>query len=283
MKEIIKTITKKLGLYHLLQSNYRNVIQSTAMVYYRIAYAKYKGEGFTCNVCSAEYKKFIPEYPSALAAPVLKKLHVIAGYGVNVYCPSCFSKNRDRLLIAYFSETGIVSKKNVLHFSPEKAITKYLNKVNAAVTAVDLHPGFYKAIAKEITRADATNLQFEDYHFDVIIANHILEHIPNDKDAIAQMYRVLKPGGLAILQIPFSLLLNDTIEDRYINDAVQQEKLYGQADHVRIYAKEDFEERLSHAGFETLTVEKEQLKNYAKFAIQNEEVIFLVRKKQKME
>jgi len=95
---------------------------------------------------------------------------------------------------------------------------------------------------------DITAIQYKDDWFDVIICNHVLEHIPNDRQAMSEIYRVLKPGGWSILQVPISLSLEATYEDPAIRTPEERERFFGQNDHVRIYAA-DYKRRLESAGF----------------------------------
>jgi FkbM family methyltransferase len=95
---------------------------------------------------------------------------------------------------------------------------------------------------------DITDIKYPDDHFDVIICNHVLEHIPDDWKAMAELYRVLKPRGWAILQVPISLSLNQTYEDPLVTSPEERERAFGQNDHVRIYAK-DYRDRLERVGF----------------------------------
>ncbi len=280
MKERAKWMLKKIGIYHPLQSFYRNIINFTKNKFYQLSYYKFKGKGFICNFCEAKYEKFVPEYPSKNIAEALNKNQVIAGYGVNVFCPNCMSKNRERLLRAVFENDLPVDNTSILHFSPEKHLHQYLEK-KAKVTTVDLLPGFYKSIDRAIKFSDATALQFEDETFEIVIANHILEHIPEDFKAIKQIHSVLKNGGFAILQVPYSENLKTTIEDPFINDPEMQERLYGQKDHVRIYALEDYLERLRRGGFEPKIFTADFLKQYAKYAIQENECVIVAYKPDK--
>ena len=83
----------------------------------------------------------------------------------------------------------------------------------------------------------------------MVIANHIMEHVPDDRKAISEIYRILKTGGVAILQVPFSISNSDTIEDPFIKDSKKQSELFGQKDHVRIYNLGNYINRLKKAGF----------------------------------
>ena len=96
-------------------------------------------------------------------------------------------------------------------------------------------------------QADICNLPFSDQQFDWVVCNHVLEHIPNDKIAMQEIYRVLKPGGTAILQVPLRLD-QDTFEDDRITDPKERAQVFGQYDHVRIYGK-DYQNRLEQVGF----------------------------------
>src|SRR4249920_3892182 len=97
-------------------------------------------------------------------------------------------------------------------------------------------------------RMDISKIPYKANCFDVIICNHVLEHIPNDRQAMSDLYRVLKPGGWAILQVPISLSLDRTYEDPTAVTREEREKKFGQHDHVRIYAK-DYKDRLENVGF----------------------------------
>ncbi len=278
MKKLLKNILKGVGIYHPLQSFYRGGIGAAINLYYRISYAKYQGSGYECNFCFARYERFVPHHPEKAIENAITKNDVIAGFGKNVYCPSCMSKNRERLVLAVLQNKVLVDGKKVLHFSPEKHLFQFISK-KSNVTTVDIMPGFYQSIDKNILQEDATKLSFAPETFDIIIANHILEHIPEDTIAMREMHRVLKAGGFAILQVPYSEKLDNTIEEPWINDPARQEKLYGQRDHVRIYALKDYVERLKTSGFTVNVLKADTLKEYLKYGTQERECVFLCTKK----
>jgi predicted SAM-dependent methyltransferase len=111
-----------------------------------------------------------------------------------------------------------------------------------------------------------------------VIGNHILEHIPADQQAMKEIFRVLKPGGRAILQVPYSELRDSTIEEVTIKDPVKQSMLFGQKDHVRIYALSDYVHRLEQAGFEVEVLPYEALQKYYSLAIQPGEAFLKIQK-----
>jgi len=96
---------------------------------------------------------------------------------------------------------------------------------------------------------DVTSLRYADESFDLILCNHVLEHVPDDLKAMVEMRRVLKPGGIALLSVPIALTLEQTYEDPSAVSEEDRLRVFGQEDHCRIYGK-DFEHRLRKAGFQ---------------------------------
>jgi SAM-dependent methyltransferase len=275
LKEYLKKMLKLIGAYHFLQTNYRHLLFTIKKMGYRVSYATFKGTGFKCNCCGASYSKFVADYPSAENANALKANAVIAGYGENILCPACLSTARERLVIALLSSQFKITGKKILHFSPEKNIYQFIKTHNEVITA-DIQPLFYKSIDSNIKIEDATRLSYTDNSFDVVIGNHIMEHIPNDVKAMAEIYRVLKPEGRAILQVPYSTIIAATIEDLEINDPQKQSALFGQKDHVRIYQLQNYVNRLQSCGFTVALVEYNALSEFYKNAIQPNEVFISI-------
>lgn len=274
MKRVLLKYLKKIGLYHPLQTFYRSSVFLLTRQYYRVSYYKYRGSGFTCNFCGRSYQKFVPNYPSREAAAAIYENNVIAGPGENVYCPYCMSKNRERLLRSVMENYIDINGKAILHFAPEKNLYAFLS-MKAIVRTADITPGFYKNVDRKIIQTDITRLSFPDNSFDIVIANHILEHIPEDRRAISEIFRVLKPAGVAVLQVPLSETLPSTLEDPFIDDPAKQERLYGQKDHVRIYALHDYIDRLTKAGFKVKIIRPDTLSHFKMHAIQDGESVIL--------
>ena len=103
-------------------------------------------------------------------------------------------------------------------------------------------------------KADICNLPFKDNEFDIILCNHVLEHIPDDTKAMQELYRVLKPSGFGVFQIPQDLKRDKTFEDNLIIDRKERAKIFGQYDHVRIYGR-DYFEKLRNIGFKVEEVD----------------------------
>ena len=270
----LKNILIYLRIYYPLQGAYQNFRFQQRLKKYRKEYGAYllseesyhhSGYGFRCDVCNSLYTKFVPDLPSAEDKEALEKNNVIAGYGENILCPNCGSAARERLVLNLLKHDIEFAGKKILHLSPEKNIYHFI-KDEAEVTTADLLPGFYRTIDGLVQKQDATNFTFADESFDMVIGNHILEHIPDDAKAMKEIYRVLKPGGKAILQVPYSESIPATFETKDINDPALQSKLYGQKDHVRIYAFNDYVERLRSAGFIVEIIHAKDIADFAGYA-----------------
>lgn len=169
----------------------------------------------------------------------------------NVLSPSTLSLERHRLLWLYLQrETDFFSKPHrLLHFAPEQAFYKRFKKMkHIEYTTTDIESPL------AMVKADICALPFENDSFDTILCNHVLEHIPNDRKAMEELYRVLRPGGMAILQIPQDLNRETTFEDNSITDPKERTKIFGQYDHVRVYGK-DYFDILRSIGFKVKAVD----------------------------
>ena len=190
-----------------------------------------RGNAFTDPIDGKSFRSFLPY-----------------GYGTqrnNVLSPSTLSLERHRLLWLYLkNETDFFTARlKVLHFAPEQAFYKiFRNQKNLDYTTTDL----FSPLAD--VKADICNLPFESNLYDVILCNHVLEHIPDDIKAMKELFRVMKPGGYGIFQIPQDYNREQTFEDDSITDKNQRAKIFGQYDHVRIYGR-DYFDKLRHIGF----------------------------------
>ena len=159
--------------------------------------------------------------------------------------PSTLSLERHRLLWLFLqNETDFFEAPlSLLHFAPEQAFYKRFKKLaNLDYTTTDLNSPLADV------KADICDLPFEEDSFDVILCNHVLEHIPDDEKAMSELFRVMKKGGWGIFQIPQDLNRAETFEDDSITDKKERAKIFGQYDHVRIYGR-DYFDKLRRAGF----------------------------------
>ncbi len=195
----------------------------------------------------------------------------------NVLSPSTLSLERHRLLWLYLkNETDLFSKsQRLLHFAPEQAFYKRFKRLqHIEYTTTDLNSPLAEV------KADICMLPFPDNSFDVILCNHVLEHIPNDTKAMQELYRVLKPGGWGVFQIPQDLKRDKTFEDNSIIDKKERAKIFGQYDHVRVYGK-DYFDKLRSIGFNVNEVDytnKLSVEEVEKYRLAQGEIIPLVSK-----
>jgi SAM-dependent methyltransferase len=209
------------------------------------------GLRYKCPVCNARTRS---RRTFSFAFPVLTELDVIGGEHIaNDNCPVCFSGSRERLLHAYLRQSGLAKAKRVLNVAPERGIYESLFKSHPGYVAIDTDPGRYDYIRK-IEHGDLTRLKYAGGSFDLVICSHVLEHVPDDATAMREIARVLSPGGKAILQVPFAMKLERTIEDPSLTDERERERRFGQFDHIRIYGP-DYFDRLRAAGLQVEAID----------------------------
>lgn len=232
IRKIIKTILP------------RSIYTSLKKAYYYIASLRFVGNKFECPLCGGKFSMLLPE---GVDVPVLKEKQVIGGgYRLSSKCPRCFSIERERMLYLYLNKAkqDIFSRNiKLLHVAPEENLGYKLKSCpNIDYLSVDIDSPLVDM------QMDITNITHDDDTYDVIICNHVLEHILDDIKAMRELYRVLKKGGFAILQVPLSYSMEKTFEDSAITSCEDRKDIFGQKDHVRIYGK-DYTLRLEKAGF----------------------------------
>ncbi|MEL6975118.1 MAG: methyltransferase domain-containing protein [Bacteroidota bacterium] len=190
-----------------------------------------EGKTFTDPIDGKRFRKFLPygyENPRE-----------------NVLSPSTLSLERHRLLWLFLQNKTnfFTAPLKLLHFAPEQAFYKRFRKQgNLEYITTDLNSPLADV------KADICKLPFENDAFDVILCNHVLEHIPDDTQAMKELHRVLRPGGWGVFQIPQDLTREQTFEDNSITDKRERAKIFGQYDHVRIYGL-DYFDKLRSIGF----------------------------------
>ena len=223
----------------------------------------FKGSNFTDPIDGKSYRKFLPY-----------------GYGKqrpNALSPGTLSLERHRQMWLYLqNETNFFTHKlKVLHIAPEQEFLRKFKKMkNLEYTSADLFSPIVDV------KADIVDLPFEDNSFDVIICNHVLEHIVDDIKAMSELYRVMKSGGWGIVQVPMKNSLEKTYEDFTITDPKERQKHFGQYDHVRWYGM-DYFDRLKSVGFETeinFYSQKFSEADIKRFGLNKNEILPVVRK-----
>ena len=200
---------------------------------------RYRGTDRYCPVCRHSAKAFLPTgvhpRPDAL-------------------CPWCRSTERDRLSALFLDQkTDLFDgvPRRVLHVAPEPCLqSRFQRTLGAGYVTADLHR------RDVMEQMDITDIKHPDASFDVIYCSHVLEHVDNDRQAMREFHRILRPGGWAILNVPVTA--DQTFEDPSITDPDERTRLFGQDDHVRRYGP-DYIDRLKDVGFEVTVINASDL------------------------
>lgn len=202
------------------------------------------GSKLECPFCGWHFRRF---RRAGFDYPILKEKDVVgASCHPDDVCPRCMSNARERLVYFYLKNKTSVFKERLrlLHIAPEPHIARTLRQLpNIDYISGDL---FEQAVD---VRLDIMMMPFADDSFDFIICNHVLEHVSDDRAAMSELHRVLRPARRALLQVPIAMALENTIEDPTAVTEAERIRLFGQRDHVRLYAAGDYVKRLEMAGF----------------------------------
>ena len=193
----------------------------------------YRGRSRECPLCGSRYRRFMPY-----------------GYVTSredALCPHCLSLERHRMIWLWLKESSNLFEgyPRLLHIAPEVSLMRHFkrhyrdskNYITADLESplADLH-------------FDVQSIPLAEESVDIIICNHLLEHVEDDRRAMAELYRILKPGGWGIMLVPEDRGRATTFEDDTITDPDERTRIFGQYDHRRIYGK-DYDERLQKVGF----------------------------------
>lgn len=203
-----------------------------------------------CVLCDHRVGRFLPYRGSRGALSLMRALQVVGSDIDNFECPRCGAHDRERHALMYLEASGLRSSipdMRILHFAPERQLAKYIAGLNPSqYVKADLFP-----TGAGIERVDIEDMPFPDGSFDLLIANHVLEHVDDDAKATGEIHRVLAPGGIAILQTPYSQMLKRTWSDPGIVGDAARLHAYGQEDHVRLFGRDIFE-RFAASGLRPL-------------------------------
>lgn len=203
-------------------------------------------------------------------------LQVVGSDPDNYECPRCGSSDRERHLLMYMEVTGILEKVSawrVLHFAPERNLSRKLRAINPReYIQCDLFPK-----DPDTLKVDMEDMPFPDKSFDLVIANHILEHVNDSGRALQEIQRVLGVGGRAILQTPFSPVLHQTWCDPGIDSPDARLQAYGQEDHVRLFGRDVFDRFVSCGLVSHMTGHEDVLPdmNSRRYGVNEKEPFFL--------
>jgi SAM-dependent methyltransferase len=242
-----------------LRRGLRQVIDFCQPIWIRI---KYGGTGHYCPVCSSRLRTFLP-----FGKPPRP----------NALCPICGVVERHRLAWVFLQRrTNLLSgpPRRMLHFAPEPGLTARFRRIcHLDYLSADLFD------PRAMARIDIQNMDFPSDSFDVIYCSHVLQDIPDDRRSLAELYRVLRPGGWALIQLPIKS--EPTFEDPTLSTQAERQKAYGAATFHRRCGP-DYVERIESAGFRVTTfsaldiITKEQCR---RLAVSPTECIYYCEKK----
>jgi hypothetical protein len=255
---------KKLYKY-LLNKLPRPILIRLSYVFKIFAPLVYKGDKVECPVCEKKFSKFL-SYGSNIA------------HRDNVLCPYDLTLERHRVMWLFLkNKSDFFTKPNlkVMHIAPEQCFHgKFKKQKNLDYTTGDL----LSPIAD--LHFDLHDIPLEDNQYEVIFCNHVMEHVKDDLQCMKELYRIMKPGGWGILQVPIDASRNETYEDWSITTPAEREKHFLQYDHVRLYGL-NYPKRLEEAGFKVDIIDfSEDLPTevFERYRIPKEELLYVVRK-----
>lgn len=199
------------------------------------------GKSRFCTICQSDIRAFLP------AGDPLRP---------NALCPVCYSVERHRMIWAFLSGrlcAAHLGRFRLLHIAPESSIRVNLE----CIPGIDYWTSSLDGAGTQIA-ADITELPFDGDSFDGILCSHVLEHVLDDRSAMKEVFRVLGPGGWAILQVPLELDREFTYEDATINSSAGRLRAFGNESHVRVYGR-DYPEKLRSTGFNASLIGCEEI------------------------
>ena len=204
-----------------------------------------------------------------------------AGY----LCPSCSASDRDRLYALFVGDYIVnlesVGPIQIVDFAPSEALSAFIRR-RIKSSGKDIRYRTADLLAENVDdKVDITDLRsYETGQFVFFICSHVLEHVPDDRKALRELHRILRPGGKGILMVPIILSATQIDEDPDVKDEGERWRRFGQFDHMRLYSKSGFLERVRDAGFEVRELGKEFFGEelFNRTGITSQSVLYIVEK-----
>lgn len=201
-----------------------------------------------CSICQHTVSHWLPHPHKDQRSPLMTLLGTVGSDLSRYGCPSCHSNDRLRHLWLYMGATGLSERlagATILHVAPEPELERLIAQLGPArYIRGDLHP-----TRPDHQRIDIEALPFADASLDIALCNHVLEHVNSPAQALGELFRCLKPGGVLIAQTPYAPSIKQTFELHQRPDADTARLLFGQDDHVRLFGS-DIASYFHAAGFQ---------------------------------
>ena len=251
MKKLVSFLIRKIP---------RRYLQLFSHIPLKVVSKLYRGDKYECNVCHTGFKKLLPYGRLEWARE-------------NALCPECLTLERHRLMWMFLQKrTNFFEEKlDVLHIAPELPFIKTFEKLHGdKYITGDIESPLAKV------KMDVHQIPFEDNKFDCVFCNHVMEHVESDFKAMSEIYRVLKPGGFAIMQAPQDVKREKTYEDASVVTPDDREREFWQSDHVRLFGL-DYGNRMEKAGFKVIEdnlVKELPKEDVIKYCLPKDEIIY---------
>lgn len=244
---------------------------------------------YHCPVCNSGVVAFqpLPEYYAENAKRYgyfFKVEEAETCNDLGYSCPSCQASDRDRLYALYLKDYLRDLKSDtvatIVDFAPSPPLSEFIRgQIARSVQRISYRTA--DAFKEDVDdKVDIAELPYQDGEFDFFICSHVLEHVTDDRRALRELYRILKPGGRGILMVPIILSIAEIDEDPTITDEGERWRRFGQGDHVRLYSKNGFVDRVKEAGFVIYQYGRDFFgkKSFARNGISNQSVLYVVEK-----
>lgn len=251
----------------------------------RLKLPSYRGTTYRCPICGTGLNAFKPMWKSYWRdVEKYGWVHPVAAmetFNVGAYsCPCCDASDRERLMALYLERAfgGLDPQRRyrLIEFAPAHALHRAIRRYPfIAYRSADL----MRSDVDE--RADLTDLRgYDDASVDIFLCSHVLEHIPDDRKAMSELHRVLKPSGFGLFLVPLLVGVDETHEDPNLTTIAERWKFFGMGDHVRQYGRRDFVDRLRSAGFQVdqLGIDFFDAEAFRKAGIADNSVLYVVRR-----
>lgn len=240
----------------------------------------FRTDTILCPICKNKKNSYLP-LPDFYREHAEKSGYVYFGQGEmtaheTYSCPCCGASDRERLY-AYWLKNNLINTQamKMIHFAPEQALSQWIR--NNFILTYETADLMMENVDHQV---DMLYMPFKDNSYDSFICSHVLEHVEDDKQAISELYRILKKGGWGILMAPICTRIKNTLEDKSHVSEEERWRYYGQNDHVRLYSHDDYLSQISSCGFKVNQLDLKYFgkKVFRKLGLKDSSILYIVEK-----